>query len=63
MSLRQMKTADDSVNAVPRQEEQLEQWSPAQLAQKQVKESNPANGESQTAGWNPAEVWRDRIKR
>ena len=63
MSLRQLQTADDSIEAVTSQEEKLDQWSPAQLALKQDKESSPAKGGSLTTGWNPAEVWRQRIKR
>jgi hypothetical protein len=63
MSLRHIKTADDSIEAVPSQKDKLDQWSPAQLALKQDKESSPAKGGSLTTGWNPAEVWRQRIKR
>lgn len=63
MSLRQIQAADDSIEAVPSQEEKLDQWSPAELAQKQDKESSPAHGEPRSTGWNPAEVWRRRIKR
>jgi len=63
MSLRQLQTADDSIEAVTSQEEKLDQWSPAQLAQKQDKAFSPAHGEPLATGWNPAEVWRRRIKR
>jgi hypothetical protein len=63
MSLRHIKTADDSTEAVPSREDKLDQWSPAQLALKQDKESSPAKGKAPTTGWNPAEVWRRRIKR
>ncbi len=63
MNLRLSQAADDSIEAVPSQNEKLDQWSPAQLAQKQDKESSPAQGKPLTTGWNPAEVWRRRIKR
>ena len=63
MSLRQIKAADDNIEAVPSQEEELDQWSPAQLAKNQDKESRPADKAMSATGWNPAEVWRQRIKR
>ena len=63
MSLRHIQAADDSIEAVTSQKEKQDQWSPAHLALKQDKESSPAKGEPPTTGWNPAEVWRRRIKR
>lgn len=63
MSLRHIQAADDSIEAVPTQEEKFDQWSPARLVQKQDKESSPAHDELPTTGWSPAEVWRQRIKR